>query len=80
MLTDRRADPGRDLRPHLPGRNSPHTARRGDYGGRVPTWRSLLVAGLATPGDDLDGYPLAAGLSEGDYGSLTPRTPNLLGY
>ena len=35
MLTDHRSDPARDLRPHLPGRNSPHTARRSDCGGDV---------------------------------------------
>ncbi|OOK80963.1 hypothetical protein BZL29_2653 [Mycobacterium kansasii] len=33
-----------------------------------------------SPRDDLDRYPLAAGLYEGVYGSLTPQTPNFWGY
>lgn len=34
----------------------------------------------ASPVDDLDSYPLAGGLSDGDYGSLVPGTPNFWGY
>ena len=53
--------------------------------GGIAIWAAPAVAALpgddnTPPGDDLDSYPLAAGLSKGYYGSLTPQTPNFWGY